>query len=69
MAISEFPFFSFMSLSLNDFEAVVQRAIAHRDGGDLEAAVAGFDAAIAACDSDAVVFVHRGIAYGQLGAI
>ena len=58
-----------MSLSLNDFESVVQRAIAHRDGGDLEAAVAGFDAAIAVCDSDPVVFVHRGITYGQLGSL
>ena len=29
-----------MSLSINDFEAVVQRAIAHRDGGDLKAAIA-----------------------------
>ena len=62
-------FFLLCSLSLNDFEAVIQRAIAHRDGGDLEAAVAGFDAAVAIRDSDSVVFVQRGIAYGQLGSL
>ena len=67
MAISEFPFFSFMSLSLNDFEAVVQRAIAHRDGGDLKAAIAGFNAAIAIRDCDPVAFVHRGLLMGNWG--
>ena len=56
-----------MSLSLNDFESAVQRAIAHRDGGDLKAAVAGFNAAIAIRDCDPVVFVQRGLLMGNWG--
>ena len=35
--------------------------------GDLEAAIAGFDAAIAIRNSDPAAYVHRGIANGQLG--